>query len=121
MSQSVQRVQLPQIKSLNPLTIPGAFSSSNLKKSKWTKEVNLQSQPISAKHLISRRSKPFNKAIIEEVTKEHFFTKGDHLNRRSSADQTETSFNSYAQQDAKNRGPKNLRLRNGRNQRGGSL
>lgn len=40
-SQSVQRVQLPQIKSLNPLTIPGAFSSSNLKKSKWTKDANL--------------------------------------------------------------------------------
>ena len=64
------------------------------------------SQPISAKHLISQRSKPFNKAIIEEVTKEHFFTKGE-LNRRSSADMTETSFASQID-------PKNIRLRNGR-------
>ena len=42
-SQSAQKVQLPQIKSLNPLTIPGAFSSSNLKKSKWTKDNNTMS------------------------------------------------------------------------------
>ncbi len=68
------------------------------------------SQPISAKHLISQRSKPFNKAIIEEVTKEHFFTKGDQMNRRSSADMTETSFGSHAKET------KNFRLRNGRNQ-----
>ena len=81
---------------MNPLTIPGAFSSSNLKKSKWTKENNTMSQPISAKHLISHKSKPFNKAIIEEVTKEHFFTKGEQMNRRSSADITETSFGSHA-------------------------
>lgn len=96
-SHSAQKVQLPQIKSLNPLSIggAGAFSSSNIKKTKWTKEHNTLSQPISAKHLISQRSKPFNKAIIEEVTKEHFFTKGDQMmNRRSSADQTETSFGS---------------------------
>lgn len=69
------------------------------------------SQPISAKHLISHKSKPFNKAIIEEVTKEHFFTKGEQMNRRSSADITETSFGSHAQNDTKN-----FRLRNGRNQ-----
>ena len=94
-SHSAQKVQLPNIKSLNPLTIPGAFSSSNIKKTKWTKEHNTLSQPISAKHLISQRSKPFNAAIVEEVTKEHFFTKGDQMmNRRSSADQTETSFGS---------------------------
>jgi len=54
------------------------------------------SQPISAKHLISSRSKPFNKVIIEEATKEHFFTKGELINRRSSADMTETSFASQA-------------------------
>ena len=70
------------------------------------------SQPISAKHLISQRSKPFNKAIIEEVTKEHFFTKGEMMNRRSSADQSETSFASLAPERA---GAKNLRLRAGRN------
>lgn len=68
------------------------------------------SQPISAKNLISQRSKPFNKAIIEEVTKEHFFTKGEQMNnRRGSADQTETSFASGAN------GGKSFRLRNGRN------
>jgi len=31
--------------------------------------------PTSTKQLNSYRSKPFTKAIIEEVTKEHFFTK----------------------------------------------
>ena len=59
-SQSAQKVQLPQIKSLNPLQMPSgnAQSSANLmQKSKWTKDGNLingvMSQPISAKHLIS--------------------------------------------------------------------
>lgn len=37
-SHSAQKVQLPQIKSLNPLAIPSAFSSANLKKSKWAKD-----------------------------------------------------------------------------------
>ena len=76
----------------------------------WTKDANAMSQPISAKHLISQRSKPFNKAIIEEVTKEHFFTKGDQMNRRGSANVTESSFASQMQEG------KNFRLRNGRNQ-----
>ena len=94
------------------MQIAGAFSSANLKKSQWTKNGNTLSQPISAKHLISNRSKPFNKAIIEEVTKEHFFTKGD-LIRRSSADRTETSFASI---EGGGNHAKNFRLRNGRNQ-----
>ena len=106
-SQSTQRVLLPQIKSLNPIKVQGAFSSANLKTSKWAKGIqNNLSQPISAKHLLTKKSKPFNKAIIEEVTKEHFFTKGDQINRRSSADMTETSFGTNAP---------NIRLRNGRN------
>ena len=85
-----------------------------MQKSKWTKEGmnNVMSQPISAKHLISQRSKPFNKAIIEEVTKEHFFTKGDMMNRRSSADHSETSFASIVPD---RNGVKNLRLRAARN------
>jgi len=55
---------------------------------------NTDSQPISTKHLYSNRSKPFAKAIIEEVTKEHFFTRESamHRNGRNSADMSEASF-----------------------------
>ena len=45
------------------------------------------------------------------MTKEHFFTKGDMMNRRSSADQTETSFASIVPD---RNGVKNVRLRAGR-------
>jgi len=76
------------------------------------------SQPILAKKLISNLSKPFDKAIIEEVTKEHFFTKDHMINRRSSANHTESSFASL---DQEGQGVRNFRLRNGRNNNNGTF
>ena len=87
---------------MNPLAnAPGIYSSKDIKKSPWTntnQQTSKGSMPHSTKHLYSQRSKPFSKAIIEEVTKEHFFTRESamHVQRRQSADMTETSFGTTA-------------------------
>ena len=103
---------LPQIKSMHPLAnAPYIYSSKDMKKSPWS---NLQqspskvSQPTSTKNLHSQRSKPFSRAIIEEVTKEHFFTRESamHAKRRQSADITETSFGTTGFNRLQNSKPK---------------
>ena len=91
-----------------------------MQRSKWTKDQVGIGQPISAKHLISQRgsSKPFfNKAIIEEVTKEHFFTKqGDNTTgrrRSSAAGESASSFASIVPSGGAGGHARNIRLRPG--------
>ena len=80
---------------MNPLISPlgvGVQSLANIKQSKWPANTldNSSSQQPSGKNLFSYRSnrnsnKPFTKAIIEEVTKEHFFTKDSKMYKRDGA------------------------------------
>ena len=73
---------------MNPLISPQ--SVANIKKSKWQAPYTLDNssgQLPSGKGLFSYKSgrnsnKPFTKAIIEEVTKEHFFTKESKMYKR---------------------------------------
>lgn len=79
------------------LPATGIQSSKNIRNNKYALSGNKNQigHPLSSKHLISHRSKPFTKAIIEEVTKEHFFTRGSEMAKvGKNGPPTESSFGS---------------------------
>ena len=85
-SLSQNKVILPQIRSMNPLVSPQ--SVTHIKQNKWQAHTRQNSGDlVSGKGLFSYKSKnsskPFTKAIIEEVTKEHFFTRDSKMYKRN--------------------------------------
>jgi hypothetical protein len=104
------RILQPSSSAFNPsnsfATIHQSFlrhqTNPTIKKGRWqgTTEENSSNNQLTSGKLLSYRSnknsnKPFTKAIIEEVTKEHFFTKDSKMYKNNNDNASETSANDF--------------------------